>query len=123
MMKKAEYAEERPVFCEVMPDEQVTVREDDYLVTLTSGAYPCEIIKSIYATDVKYRVDFNRPRVKFTYLIWSVFQKNGRETVKPSAFVNFDDGSFKFYEGEIYMFVKRPPTEAFGELAEQGSLF
>ena len=97
--------------------------DDEYFV-LMDGAYPTKAVDSRQdAYNYEYQVDYDMPKVKETWLILEIYTDGKREFCGSSAFVTFEDGEFRYFEKDIIQFVRQPPESAFGEVAEQTSLF
>lgn len=111
-------------WCRVSHDEPLMVEIDDEYFVLMDGAYPAKAVDSRQdAYNYEYQVDYDMPKVKEAWFILEVYTDGKREFCGSSVFVTFEDDSFRYFEKDIIQFVRLPPESAFGEVAEQTSLF
>lgn len=110
--------------CRVSRGEPLMVKIDDEYFALMDGAYPTKAVDSRQdAYNYEYQVDYDMPKVKEAWFILEVYTDGKRDFCGSSVFVTFEDGSFRFFEQDIIQFVRQPPESAFGDVAEQTSLF
>ena len=111
-------------WCRVSRGEPLMVEIDDEYFVLMDGAYPAKAVDSRQdAYNYEYLVDYDMPKVKEAWFILEIYTNGKRDFCGSSAFVTFEDGSFRYFEKDIIQFVRQPLESAFGEVAEQTSLF
>lgn len=111
-------------WCRVSHCEPIMVKIDDEYFVLMDGAYPTKAVDSRQdAYNYEYQVDYDMPKVKEAWFILEAYTDGKRDFCGSSAFTTFEDGSFRYFEKDIIQFVRQPPESAFGEVAEQTSLF
>lgn len=111
-------------WCRVSRGEPIMVKIDDDYLVLMDGAYPTKAVDSRQdAYNYEYQVDYDLPKVKEAWFVLEAYTDGKRDFCGSSVFVTFENGEFRYFERDIIQFVRQPSESAFGEVAEQTSLF